>query len=91
MAAFGETLKGGLIRRLAPLVLSLLFLGALLATTVADAQTQLRQRDGRTPTAHSNVVVMPAVPSTAPGSVVRVGLHVRNIYSLSLVDQSFLA
>jgi hypothetical protein len=91
MAAFGETLKRGLIRRLAPLVLSLLFLGALLATTVADAQTQLRQRDGRTPTAHSNVVVMPAVPSTAPGSVVRVGLHVRNIYSLSLVDQSFLA
>ena len=33
----------------------------------------------------------PAVPLDAPGAVVQVGLHVRNIYDLSLVDQSFLA
>ena len=39
----------------------------------------------------STVQIEPAVAPTAPGPVVFVGLHLRNIYDLSLVDQSFLA
>ena len=35
--------------------------------------------------------MLPAEPADSPGYVVGVGMHVRNIYDLSLVDQSFLA
>lgn len=57
----------------------------------AEAMMPQRQRAATTPHPLSSVVILPAEPSDAPGPVVGVGLHVRNIYALSLVDQSFLA
>ena len=41
--------------------------------------------------ASSSVRLESPPPADAPGRVVEVGLHVRTIYGLSLVDQSFLA
>ena len=39
----------------------------------------------------STTKVLPAEPADAGGYVVGVGMHIRNMYDLSLVDQSFLA
>jgi len=43
------------------------------------------------PRVESSVHLRPAEPAASPGLEVDVGMHLRNIYDLSLVDQSFLA
>ena len=79
------------LRRLAPLLLTLLLLSALLTPALTHAAPQLRRRGGAELNPRSSVMILPAVAADAPGPVVHVGLHIRNIYSLSLLDQSFLA
>lgn len=79
------------LRQLAPLLLSLLFAFALVVPLAADAVLPQRQRAAATLQPLSSVVILPAEPADAPGPVVGVGLHVRNIYALSLIDHSFLA
>jgi hypothetical protein len=79
------------IRRWLHLLLSLLFLGALIVPALVHSQDQIGHAPARPLNPFSSVVILPAVPAGAPGPVIRVGLHIRNIYALSLVDQSFLA
>lgn len=79
------------IRRRFHLLLSLFFLGALIVPALVHSQDQIGQAPARALNPLPSVVVLPAVPADAPGPVIGVGLHIRNIYALSLVDQSFLA
>lgn len=80
---------GRQLRRFAVL---LLFVVALIAPTLASGSVlpSATSASGQV-NAHSAVRIEPAPAENAPGPVVKVGLHVRNIYDLSLVDQSFLA
>lgn len=73
-----------------------LWSAVLLVLLVLPAGWAAVAQAGKAPTAMnarvpSSVRIEPAGPATAPGAVVQVGLHVRNIYDLSLIDQSFLA
>ena len=73
--------------RLLPWLLGLVILVGLGSAT-ALAFTRPMTQGLRVP---SSVHIGPPAPPESPGLEVGVGLHVRNIYNLSLVDQSFLA
>ena len=79
------------IRRRFHLLLSLFFLGALIVPALVHSRDQIGHAPARALNPFPSVVIRPAVPADAPGPVIGVGLHIRNIYALSLVDQSFLA
>jgi hypothetical protein len=68
------------------LVVMLLIASLTTATALASDWPALNA-----PRIQSSVHVLPDQPAASPGLVVDVGLHIRNIYNLSLVDQSFLA
>ena len=67
-------------------------LAIALVTSVACWLAPLTPAVARTQGAvPSSTRVLPAEPADSGGYVVGVGMHVRNMYDLSLVDQSFLA
>jgi hypothetical protein len=76
---------------LRPLALALLLLALALPGFAAAAGRVHAAQGNLLASVPSTVRIDPAVDAAAPGPVVRVGLHVRNIYDLSLVNQSFLA
>lgn len=90
-AVVGSILKAAWLRRGAALVLALglavLLMGPL-ALRGADAP---RPQDAAVLDPQPAVQIQAADPSDAAGPVLKVGLHLHNIYDLSLVNQSFLA
>ena len=83
-------MKGSRFRQrlLSGLLVLLLVIGSAVLTRIQAEETHAQ---APRPGVASSVRIEPAVPVGSAGLVVDVGMHVRNLYDLSLVDQSFLA